>query len=206
MTPVIKFLSIIAEDNTKKIEQSSDVANQYLHNLQQGVDEGKITYANIEEDFDKFIGETSNHYKAFKDSDIFENFTVTDKMKYLSEFMGVANKFGVESAVSALNTKMQNYVSDNQDAGDWAVNTGKALFTKFVAEFMNTVTGVVAGYKAVEDAINGGNSLGNYLQGKDENGNDLPSWYNPLYYQGMDQYNLWTVDAINEIPANLYIA
>ena len=197
-----KFQAFLGEDNLRKIEQSADVSNQYLSNLQRGIDEGKISYEDVEADFDKFIGETSNHYKAFKDSDIFENFTVSDKMRYLSEFMGVANKFGVESAVSAINTKMQNFVSDEQSAWDWAGNTTKALGTKFVAELMNTVTGAVAGYKAVEDAVTGGNALGNYLQGKDEEGNDLPAWYNPLYYQGMDQYNLWTVDAINEARQN----
>lgn len=197
-----KFQAFIEEDNLRKIEQSADISNQYLGNLQRGIDEGRISYENVEADFDKFIGETSNHYKAFKDSDIFENFTVSDKMKYLSEFMGVANRFGVESAISAINTKMQNFVSDEQSAWDWAGNTTKALGTKFVAELMNTVTGVVAGYKAVEDAVTGGNALDNYLQGKDEEGNELPAWYNPLYYQGMDQYNLWTVDAINEARQN----
>lgn len=197
-----KFQAFIGEDNLRKIEQSADISNQYLSNLQSGIDEGRISYEDVEADFDKFIGETSNHYKAFKDSDIFENFTVSDKMKYLSEFMGVANRFGVESAVSAINTKMQNFVSDEQSAWDWASNTGKALGTKFVAELMNTVTGAVAGYKAIEDAATGGNALGNYLQGKDREGNELPAWYNPLYYQGMDQYNLWTVDAINEARQN----
>ena len=197
-----KFQAFLEQDNLRKVEQSRDISNQYLDNLQQGIDEGKIAYNDIEEDFDKFIGETSNYYKAFKNSDIFENFTVSDKMKYLSEFMGIANKFGVEDAITAMNSKMQNHVSDEQSAWDWAANTSKALGTKFVAELMNTVTGTVAQYKAAKDAITGGNSLGNYLQGKDEDGNELPAWYNPLYYQGMDQYNLWTVDAINEARQN----
>lgn len=179
-----KLDAFLEKDYLRKIEQSKDLSSQYFHNFQRGLDEGVINEADIEEEFNKFVGETSSHYRAFKDTDIFEHYTLTDKMKDLADFMSVNQKFGAENAVMSINTKMQNYVSDNQSAWDWAVNTTRNIALKGAANLANKVM-------AAEALLltNNKDALNNFLQGVDENGRELPWYNNPVYWQGVDHYN-----------------
>ena len=50
----------------------------------------EISYQEIEKQFEELVGSNSRYYKAFKDTDVFEDFTVSDKMKLMSEFLGTA--------------------------------------------------------------------------------------------------------------------
>lgn len=189
--------AFIAKDNERKVEQSAELSADLLQGWQTAINNGEITEQEINDQFEELVGSNSRYYKAFKDTDVFEHFTTTDKMKFMSNFMGVAQKFGMESAMSTLETEMQNYVSDNQSAADWAGNTAKNILLKGVANLANKAIGVEAlAYMNDEEG------LANFLQGKDANGNELPLWNNPLYWQGVDQFNTFDSNEIKRAREN----
>lgn len=189
--------AFIAKDNERKVEQSAELSAGLLQGWQTAINNGEITEQEINDQFEELIGSNSRYYKAFKDTDVFEHFTTTDKMKFMSNFMGVAQKFGMESAMSTLETEMQNYVSNNQSAADWAGNTAKNILLKGVANLANKAMGVEA-----LSYVNDEEGLANFLQGKDANGNGLPLWNNPLYWQGVDQFNTFDSNEIKRAREN----
>lgn len=192
-----KFEALLQQDNLRKVEQSMPISSSYLESWQTAINNGTLQVEDVDAEFDKFIAENSRYYKAFKDTDVFEHFTSSDKMKFLADFMGVAHKFGMESALSAIDTKMQNYVSDNQSAWDWAGNTTKNILLKGTANLANKVMGVEA-LLSVGDQ----EGLSNFLQGLDEEGNELPWYNNPLYWQGVDQFNTFDSNEIKRAREN----
>ena len=52
---------------------------------------------------------------------------------------------------------------------------------------------------AIEGMTKGGEAKENWLQGLDDEGNPLPDWRNPRYWQGMNQYNMHDADKIYEL-------
>lgn len=189
--------AFIAKDNERKVEQSAELSAGLLQSWQTSINNGEISEQEINDQFEELVGSNSRYYQAFKDTDIFEHFTTTDKMQFMSRFMGVAQKFGMESAMSTLETEMQNYVSDNQSAWDWAGNTTKNILLKGVANLANKAMGVEAlAYMNDEEG------LANFLQGKDANGNELPLWNNPLFWQGVDQFNTFDSNEIKRAREN----
>ena len=192
-----KFETLLKQDNLRKVEQSVPISSSYLESWQTAINNGTLQVEDVDAEFDKFIAENSRHYKAFKDTDVFEHFTSSDKMRFLADFMGVAHKFGMESALSAIDTKMQNYVSDNQSAWDWAGNTTKNILLKGTANLANKVMGVEALF-----SIGDQEGLSNFLQGLDEEGNELPWYNNPLYWQGVDQFNTFDSNEIKRAREN----
>lgn len=184
----------LEKDDLRKVEQSSDISTAIRDKWQAALNSGELSYDEIEEQFEQLIGTLSPHYKAFKDSEIFKDYTISKKMDHLSKVLGVYSKFGERSVPNVINTEMQNYVADKQSRGDKIINTAKSAFlTKTLADLGNTLMGAVAQYKG---AVEGRESLNKFLEGKDSNGEELPLLLNPLYYQGMDQFN--TIDS-NEI-------
>lgn len=191
------FDALIAQDNIRKKEQSEEIASNYLGTWQNAINEGTIKVEDIDAEFDKFIANNSRYYRAFKDTDVFEHFTSSDKMKFLADFMGIAHKFGTESAISATETEMQNYVSDNQSAFDWGYNTSKNILSKGTANIFNKIMGVEALFMMGDEK-----KLSNFLQGLDEEGNELPLLNNPMYWQGVDQFNTWDSNDIKKAREN----
>ena len=192
-----KFEALLQQDNLRKVEQSMPISSSYLESWQTAINNGTLQVEDVDAEFDKFIAENSRYYKAFKDTDVFEHFTSSDKMRFLADFMGVAHKFGMESALSAIDTKMQNYVSDNQSAWDWAGNTTKNILLKGTANLANKIIGVKALF-----SIGDQEELSNFLQGLDEEGNELPWYNNPLYWQGVDQFNTFDSNEIKRAREN----
>lgn len=192
-----KFEALLQQDNLRKVEQSMPISSSYLESWQTAINNGTLQVEDVDAEFDKFIAENSRYYKAFKDTDVFEHFTSSDKMRFLADFMGVAHKFGMESALSAIDTKMQNYVSDNQSAWDWAGNTTKNILLKGTANLANKVMGVEALFSVGDQE-----GLSNFLQGLDEEGNELPWYNNPLYWQGVDQFNTFDSNEIKRAREN----
>lgn len=192
-----KFETLLKQDNLRKVEQSMPISSSYLESWQTAINNGTLQVEDVDAEFDKFIAENSRYYKAFKDTDVFEHFTSSDKMRFLADFMGVAHKFGMESALSAIDTKMQNYVSDNQSAWDWAGNTTKNILLKGTANLANKVMGVEALFSVGDQE-----GLSNFLQGLEEEGNELPWYNNPLYWQGVDQFNTFDSNEIKRAREN----
>lgn len=179
------------EDNIAKVSNTSALAERYKNTWNEAIKVGKISEHEIEELFNEYIGNYSNYYKAFKNSEELENFSFSNKLDFLSKFMGVYNSYGAESAVEAMDTEMQNYISDNQDWWDWACNTGKQILTKGVANLANKITALEAMGRASYDLVTGSHSLERFLN---EGENVL---LDPLYWQGVDQYNTFDANAIN---------
>lgn len=186
----------IAKDNLEKSNQVAPEASEYLSSWQNAINSGNLTVDELNTEFDKYIGD-SPYYKAFKDTEVLSNFTSSNKMKFLSEFVAIAEKFGIESAYSVINTKLQDYISDNQSAGEWAWNTTKKVALKGVSNLANKVMALEAAFKAFDQE-----ELSLFLQGKDAEGNELPWYNNPLYWQGVDQFNTIDANEINNIRFN----
>lgn len=188
--------TFLEKDYLRKIEQSKDLSSQYFSNFQKGLNEGVINEADIDEEFNKFVGETSSHYRAFKNTDIFEHYTLTDKMKDLADFTAVNQNFDAESAVRAINTKMQNYVSDNQNAWDWTVNTTKNVVTKGVANLVNKINAVEAIIREGNDVLTGDDSLRRFLEGEEH------TLFDPTYWYYVDQFNTFDSNEIKKALKN----
>ena len=186
--------AIESEDNLKKESLTAAISDNYFANLQQALNKGETDENKINELFNK-IGNYSRYYNGFSDSGMFDSLTTSEKMKYISKFSAIADKYGESSALSWLDTTMQNYVSDHQDGWTWAGNTLKNVIVGGAAHLMNTAMGIQALTMNPEEAAK-------FLQGKDSNGDDLPNWANPLYWQGVDQFNTFDANEINKARKN----
>lgn len=188
----------IAVDNRNKVKETAALANKYKNQWRQAIDNGTIQEHEISDLFEEYIGNYSSHYKAFKNSEELENFSINEKMNFLAKFMGIYNTYGVESAVSVSNTEMQDYISNSQDWSDWAGNTVRNVVLKGVANLVNKVMALEAVTKAVHDAATGDKSLDKFLSGEEY----WTLFGNPLYWQGVDQYNTIDADEINMARKN----
>ena len=186
--------AIESEDNLKKESLTAAISDNYFANLQQALNKGETDENKINELFNK-IGNYSRYYNGFSDSGMFDSLTTSEKMKYISKFSAIADKYGESSALSWLDTTIQNYVSNHQDGWTWAGNTLKNVIVGGVAHLMNTAMGIQALTMNPEEAAK-------FLQGKDSNGDDLPNWANPLYWQGVDQFNTFDANEINKARKN----
>lgn len=186
--------AIESQDNSRKESVTLDLSNSYLNNLQQSLNEGKLNEKQIDKLFNK-IGNYSRYYNGFSDSGIFDSLTTSEKMQHIAKFQAISDKFGDQAALSWLDTNMQNYISDHQDGWTWAGNTLKNVFVGGVAHFMNTAMGLKALTMNQEEAAK-------FFQGKDTNGNDLPWYENPVYWQGVDNFNTFDSNEINKAIKN----
>lgn len=191
--------SVIAEDNERKREIVSEESLMLQSELQKGLNNGDLTKEDIDKQFEEIAGGMlgSNHYKAFKDSEELKNFSTTDKIELFSNYIAITRRFGnVMDGVSNLESEMKNYISENQDGLDWAANTLKNVAVGGVAHLMNyRMAGLAAKHEAEGD-------LAQWLQGKDKDGNELDIWNNPLYWQGVDQFNTFDANEIKKARAN----
>lgn len=197
---------IVVADNERAKEDSKeeidDLYDKYIDEFNSGIYKedqinesfdsialnGKRTVTDEFGHTDVYDHKGSNYYTMFKDTDIFENFDLEDKLKYLAQYQELSSKYGVNKALSILEQDMQNYVSDEQTAKDWAINTAWSIWTGGVANLANNLVGIGAlcaylGY--------GSEGLANYLQGKDASGNgeDNSRIFDPQYWEKVDKYN-----------------
>jgi len=216
--------TIIAEDNRRKMDSVGDASSALKANWQQAIDENKTvdlgngktqTYTQyINDMFDKIAGgseETVNdgfgerkvttpgsrYYRAFKDSSELENLSLSDKMDFLSNYLAIANQYGEADAYMALETQMQDYVSDNQSGWTWAGQTLKNIWTGGVANIMNKVMGLEAIAYAGDKE-----EMANFLEGKNADGSSRAWYNNPKYWEGVDQFNTFDADEIRRAEEN----
>ena len=182
------------EDTEEKEDSVQDYSGEIFNILQDDLNNNRINGKSISDQFNT-IGQYSNYYKTFQDSDIFNNLTTTDKMKYLSKFKALKDNYGEYTAAMWLENKMRDFVSENQSGWEWAGNTGKNIVVGGVAHIMDGVMGTKALFMTPEERAK-------FLQGKDINGKDLPDWLNPLYWQGVDQFNTFDTNEINKARQN----
>lgn len=194
------FNEIQSKDSQRKADDVKGDTQTIAGNIVSQLNSGEINAKEFNASFDKLMkGSTQTvntelgsyevtnpgirYYKAFENAHELEDYTLEDKIKDYAEYVALQNKYGTASAITRMENKFQQRIADNQNVGDWV---GSAFFgagTKAAANIANKVVGLSALTMA-------GNKerLANYLEGKDEYGNDLSWWRNPKYWNGVDQF------------------
>lgn len=197
---------VIAHDNERKKESVKDEAAEIYRDYLTAYHNGELSKEEIDKKFDSIALNSdtnagSNYYSAFKDTDEFEKFNTTDKLRQIAEVDAVAMKYGQQDAMNILDQNMQNYVNDHQDfVGDWLWNTGQNIFVGGVANLANNITALGALSARV---FYGREGLANYLSGKDASGNGEDNTFlDPQYWNKVDQYNTFSKDYIDKVDKN----
>lgn len=202
---------IIAKDNYRKDENSTNRATQVASSYKQGLQSGELTEDDINKAFNDIalgskrtvntpLGETeienpgSRVYKAFKDAHEMSDFGLQDKIDFLSKYQATAEKYGEYAALQALETKLQDYVAEHQNILDYVSSAGMGVTTKMAANIM----GIPLFIQSMSLA-NDPQALANFLEGKDKEGNPLPYYANPQYWNGVDQFASFSPEYIDKV-------
>lgn len=217
--------TVVAEDNRRKQDSVSEDVDALVRSWQASIDNNeqlevdgkKMSYTQyINDTFEKLargseettnngfgnvtkVNPGSRYYKAFKNSSEMENLTMQDKMKFLANYMAMTRKYGEGDAISNLETQMQDYVSDNQSGWTWAGQTLKNIWAGGVANIFNKVMGLEGLYI---EAVDGKESLANWVEGKNDDGSERSFWTDPKYWEGVDQFNTFDADEIKRAEEN----
>ena len=209
--------SILADINAKDLYRQRDSVGQRQTQIaseyKAGVESGQLNEDDVKDAFSKIaegttevyksnLGEVSYDmpgsrvYKAYKDSHEMSDFGLQDMVDTIAEYQAMRESYGSEKAQQFLDTKMQDYIADHQTVWDWFGSIGRGTATKFAANVM----GVKLFLDSMDTAIRKGNdALANWIEGKDENGEDLPIWRNPQYWNGVDQFGSFNPEYINKV-------
>ena len=202
---------INARDLYRKKDSVSGKSEQIGLSFTTGLQTGKINEDQVNEVFSKIadgstetyrsnLGEVtyenpgSRVYKAYKDSHEMSDFGLQDKITTIAEYEAMKESYGTLAAQQYLDTKMQDYIAEHQNVGDWLGAAGAGAATKFAANVM--------GIKLFLDsmALSGDpQALANWAEGKDKEGNPLPIWNNPQYWNGVDQFGSFSPEYINKV-------
>ena len=209
--------NIEISDNERKKKDSQTEIDATANSLFKAYNDGSITEAQIDNEFNTIalngkrtytdeLGKTqvydyqgSNYYSAFKDSDEFEHFDTSDKIRAIAQAQVFSRKYGQNVAMKSLDLDMHNYVTDHQNGWDWVGNDLKNLWVGGVAYGMQNALAL----GAIGARITGKEDLANFLNGNTEEGEDkYAGFWNPQYWNKVDQYNTFDVDKIKEADAN----
>lgn len=134
-------------------------------------------------------------YKTFKDHHELDNFSDADKKRFLANYYAMLQVYGPQAAEQATNSAMQNYIADNQTAKDWIGSAIRGIGGKTIASFGQLALGMQALGNVLSKASTEGwdaadKWAANFLQGKDENGDERAPIDNLSYWNGVDQYGI----------------
>lgn len=107
-----------------------------------------------------------------------ENMKKEELVDLLSKYQALKDLYGETVSATGSDIDFEDYVKEKQTFWDKNVNIGKGLFTGGVANTANKIMKVEATFQ--------GNNAANFLKGKDANGNDLPFYKNPMYWNSVD--------------------
>jgi len=147
-------------------------------------------------------------YKAFKNQHEMEDFGFDDKKNFLARYFALMDTYKNQGvAEQAITTSLQDYVHNHQTAGDWWGSAARGVGAKAAASFGQLYAGLkLVGGAAARTLSQGTEAtdkwVADYLQGKDENGEERPWWDNLKFWNGMDQYGAFNPDVIKEIEDN----
>ena len=208
---------IIISDNERKKNDSKDDINAVADSITSAYNAGNITKSQIDSEFDNIVlngkriyvdelgkvrtfdYQGSNYYSAFKDSSEFEHFNTNDKIKVLAQAQVLSKKYGQNSALQVIDQDMHNYVTGNQNGWDWIGNDLKNIWVGGVAYGMQNILAL----GAIGATLSGNESLAKFLNGNTEEGEDkYAGWFNPQYWNKVDQYNTFDTDVIKQADAN----
>lgn len=207
--------NILADINARDLYRKKDSTEQRRTQIasayKAGLESGQMSEQDVKDTFSKIaegttekyssnLGELtyempgSRVYKAYKNSHEMSDFGLQDMIDTVAEYQAMRESYGTETAQQYLDTKMQDYIADHQNVGDWVGAAFQGVATKFAANIM----GVPLFLESM--AISGDKErLANWIEGKDENGEDLPLWHNPQYWNGVDQFGSFSPEYINRV-------
>lgn len=150
------------------------IKQSYLDDLQYG----NTTVEEVNKEFEEAFSEMLPHYWVFKDDRELEDFTIYDKIEYLSIYKELYKKDPL-ATMQSLNDKMQKYIADEQA---WYDHVGYGLKNAFVgtaAQLVNMANGVIG--------------LASTMGGMDAYSDWMDSgWVN--YWDKVDKYNTFSIE------------
>lgn len=182
-----KLDSILESERQRTLKETQPLANQLEAGFLRALDNGQISYAEIENQFNA-IAENLPHYKAFKGETELENFDISDKIKILAQVQAIAQSGKSDfQVINAVDRNIQNFIADNQDFFIKSGLAAKNLATGTVGALGSEIIGLIAPFitrfdpKRTADFLN----------------QDWVQWI-----EGLDTYNLWTLDAQRQAREN----
>jgi hypothetical protein len=194
------YEKIRVEDNENIINSSKKEADVVKGNLLLEYNNGNIAIEDINTLFDEAV-KHSTYYKAFKDSKELEDLTPEEKINVISSKAAVSENAGEWKSIETTNQLIQNLISEKQSGLKKFGLTLKNVGVGGVAHIANTALGYYALFQAGKD-LDGGESLSNFLQGYNDEGEKLPWYFNPQYWNGVDQFNTFSEAEQNEARLN----
>ena len=194
------YEKIRIEDNENIINSSKKEADVVKGNLLLEYNNGNIAVEDINTLFDEAV-KHSTYYKAFKDSKELEDLTPEEKINIISSKAAVSETAGEWKSIETTNQLIQNLISEKQSGLKKFGLTLKNVGVGGVAHIANTALGYYALLQAGKD-LDGGESLSNFLQGYNDEGEKLPWYFNPQYWNGVDQFNTFSEAEQNEARLN----
>ena len=204
---VSSLLESVINGSALMDEEAKEKSQPIISALQAyGVDFSKGEGSDINKMFEKVVGKSTPYWEMFKDRHELSDITEGDKLAMIQKTLATDLTFqdGGYSSMSINNQNIQDHVSNNQSWDDWAYNTGKNLVVGTAGALGETVAGTAAlGAYAVDEANSLIGSPTNYtrniLEGKDEQGNEMPLFLNLSYWDGVDKFNTFDPELIEKI-------
>lgn len=217
MPEVSNLLDNIISGNAFNSEESRAEAMPVIKALQAyGVDvnkgeasvkkQGEGKYDTL---FNKVVGQHSPHWQMFEGREELADLNDADKLKMIKQTLATDLTFqdGGFSSSSINSQNIQNHISNNQAWNDWLGNSSKNVVVGALGALGETVAGTAA---LAAYAIDEANSLvgneTNYtkaiLEGKTEDGSDMPLLMNLAYWDGVDKFNTFEPEIIEKAREN----
>lgn len=194
------YEKIRIEDNERIVNSSKKEADIVKGNLLLEYNNGNIAVEDIDALFEEAV-KYSTYYKAFKDSKELEDLTPEEKINIISSKAAVSEVADEWKSIETTDQLMQNLISEKQSGLKKFGLALKNVGVGGVAHIANTALGYYALLQAGKD-LNGGESLSNFLQGYNDKGEKLPWYFNPQYWNGVDQFNTFSEAEQNEARLN----
>lgn len=194
----------IKKDSNRRIEQAKPEAQYYRDTIHKSLDNREINELELDLELEKTLN-MSPYYKAFKGTYVFKDLSINKKLEIVSNFKAVLqnagnSEDGIMAAYTALNNQLQDYISDHQTTQDKLGNSlTNATLYGTTAHIMNSMLAFKGFYIGLTEGAEGYNK---FMQGLDSEGNTVEDVWNPLYWQGVDQFNTFDLDEINKARLN----
>lgn len=200
--------------NAKKIDLVTPNIENNKEQYKEGLKTSTKTIEEIEQEFDETFSEILPHYWVFKDDWELKNFTLQDKIDYLSTYKALVKEDSL-AAMQVVNDMIKKYIDDEQGIithlGYGAKNAVIGTFAELANMFVGMYglgTAVIGGADAYADFMN--SSVVNYLNNV-SNYNTLNKNKHELYdqYGGVsswkgvagpgEEYNIFDLRTLEEV-------
>ena len=193
-------------DKEDLLKSTKETADQFKHYMTSNMFTSPEFTSQLNTEFNDLLSERMPtgeaifpYYEAYKDSYQLDSNKLSSAKKadILSKYYAILEEAKTKSpeeqqeyikkGIDIINDEIRHLVHKNTTGADMVGNTLESVATKAVSSVAMTALGTRALYLALTDQ----EAFENYIQGKDENGEDLPSIRNLQYYADMDAFNSW---------------